>query len=316
MERTKMLAGAAVAALIAAPAAVLAQNQTQEQPQQMAQEQEASSMQQSVAEKCLADLRDTVVRIQEDEYWISGWGSRWGYGVGAPAATAPAPGAAAPAGTAPATGTAAPADPALADGTMGSPWRTDAATIGMMSPRFQVSALYSAANVLAHRGDEEGCQYVLSELNTVYEDHVSQLREAGVEPGEVTTWRQEQIALAQPVSEMPRQFLSADNLSGMSVRNLQDERLGSVDDVILSKETGAISHLVVEYGGFLGIGTNHVLVPWEAFSATPGLNVLVLNVTEEELQNAPEVDPDRFSDAEVFAGLSEEADSYWERVVQ
>jgi sporulation protein YlmC with PRC-barrel domain len=39
--------------------------------------------------------------------------------------------------------------------------------------------------------------------------------------------------------------LSIDNVTGIDVRNLQDERLGAVNDLILNPNTGAVSHVII-----------------------------------------------------------------------
>jgi hypothetical protein len=104
----------------------------------------------------------------------------------------------------------------------------------MMSPRYQIRTLYSAAGVLARRGDEVGCESVLTNLQTLYDEYVADLKRAGVEPGEVASWRQQRIISAQSVNKL---------------------------------RTDAL-----ERGGFWGIGEDYIAVPWKAFKATPGAN--------------------------------------------
>ena len=54
----------------------------------------------------------------------------------------------------------------------------------------------------------------------------------------------------------------ASKLIGSSVYNDRDEKVGSVDDVILGKENRA-NEVVVSVGGFLGMGTKLVAVPYD-----------------------------------------------------
>lgn len=241
--------------------------------------------------------------MDQDQFWVSGWGTAWGYGSGTAATGVPPAGTAAPVSQAP-----TPAITRRVD-----PWEAAGGPLyGVQSPRNQIEVLYGAANVLAQQGKQDGCEYVLAELTNTYEQYAARLQEAGIDPTEVTSWRQEQIALAEPVERVQGiARFTIDDVTGTDVRNLQDERLGSISDVILDPNTGAITYAIVAQGGFLGIGRDHVAVPWNHFRATPGLNTLVLNVTEEAMENAPKVDPDRFGDPTTITQQNQQVDQYW-----
>jgi len=244
--------------------------------------------------------------MNQEQFWVTGWGDRWAYGTGvAGTVTAPAAGPGGAAGTTGAMGA-----------TVGGPWGAAGGTqSGVLSPRNQIRELFGAAQVLAYQGKEEGCQYVLAELTTTYDQFTSQLREAGVDPAEVTSWRQEQIALARPVTEVQGMTrFTVDDITGTDVRNLQDENLGSISDVLVDPNSGQISYAIVARGGFLGIGEDHVAVPWNQFRATPGLNTLVLDMSEEALESAPTVDPDTFADPATVTEQDQQVDQYWSQV--
>lgn len=188
-----------------------------------------------------------------------------------------------------------------------------AAATGLNAPRFQIQTLFVAVSVLARRGNEQACQAVLAELGKVYDERVAQLRQAGIEPGQVITWRQRLILAAQPVTRMGR-ALSIDDVFGTDVRNPQDERLGSVNDLVMNPTTGAISHVIIARGGFLGIGRDYIAVPWQHFRATPGLNALVLNVAQDAIEKAPQVDP--HMGAAAFEQARPQIDQYWQQRVR
>ncbi|HVL71381.1 MAG TPA: hypothetical protein VM434_05785 [Beijerinckiaceae bacterium] len=182
--------------------------------------------QQQVAQQCLEQLQQLNARMHQDGFWLAGWGGRWGYGfAGEPAATgavgtpaggvgAPATGAATGAAGGPAAMTGAVGGPvtgappgggmATAAPTAGAPqtwgavpWGAQPA-FGWDSPRHQIQILFGAGNVLAHRGDQQGCQAVAQSLEQVYGDYLARLQEAGVTPAEIQTWRQEQIVAGAP----------------------------------------------------------------------------------------------------------------------
>jgi sporulation protein YlmC with PRC-barrel domain len=268
--------------------------QNQDQHQQQAAEPKRSEAQPKAAQQCLKDLATFEKQAQQDGYWITGWGSRWN-DARPPAATTAAPGAAAGA-------------------TLAYPWgpRTP---YGMYSPRYQVRTLHAAASVLGHRGDQEACSKVVSELQEIYGRHVQDLREAGIKPGDVQSWRQERIVAARPVGQLDVP-LSVDEVTGTEIRNAKDQWLGTIDDVVLDPKSRQISFVVVERGGFLGMGEDHVVVPWKALSATRNLNAFVLNVDEQVMKAAPKVDADRVGDLSVFQQHRQQAEQYWQKHIQ
>ncbi len=284
MIRKIALSTTALAGAIALPLTFAAAQETNEQAQVAAQPQPA--------EQCLADLNTMSQRMQQDQFWLTGWG------YGNPAMTDPAAPAAQDTAAAPATG---PQDPR---------GNYD----GAYTTRQQITALYNAARVLAYQGEQEGCAYVVGQLNDVYDGHVQQLTQAGVDPAAVTTWRAEQTALAQPIGEAAGvSSFRLDDLTGTDVRNPQDEGLGTISDVLIEPTDGSVSYVLVARGGFLGIGEEHIAIPWRELRATPGLEVIVVDKTRAELNEVPAVDPDRFRNPSTMAEERGPTDEYWSR---
>ncbi len=271
-------------ALVAPPA--LAQDNAQTNPeQQPAQNQEtaANTSANAGSTVCYDQIDSFTQQMNREGFWVRGWGNRYG-DQSVPAANA--------------------------QNTAMAPWSGVSADI--RSPRAQIRELYGAAQVLAYQGETEGCQYLLSVLQDTYQGYTTQLGEAGIEPEAITGWRQERIALAEPVTDMSGTGrFNVDDLTGTDVRNLNDESLGSVSDIIIDPATGEVSYAVVARGGFLGFGEDYVAVPWEQFRATPGLNTLVLNVTENAFGEAPTVDPDAFGDSAQLEQQNQQINDYW-----
>jgi sporulation protein YlmC with PRC-barrel domain len=89
--------------------------------------------------------------------------------------------------------------------------------------------------------------------------------------------------LKKNVSEVNK----ASSFMGMSIQNLQKEKLGSVKDLVFDPDSGKISYAVLSVGGFLGVGDKLVAVPLKSLRPQPGEKYLVLDMTKEELKNAP-----------------------------
>lgn len=274
MRTTSTLACLLMATALATPPA-FAQQSTETTPQRSASQ-----------SQCYDELGAFSQRMNEEGFWVTGWGNRYAQ-PGTPVAPV-----------------------ATAEERAIAPWAGIGADVA--SPRAQIRELYSAAQVLAYQGDIEGCQYLLSVLENTYQDYTAQLTEAGVEPDAISGWRQERIALAEPITEVERQGrVNFDDLAGTDVRNANDESLGSVSDLVLDPGSGQISHAMVARGGFLGIGEDYVAVPWERFYATPGLNTLVLNIDQDAFDEAPTVDPQAFADPGQLDQQNQQINDYW-----
>lgn len=285
---------AALAVVMIGAAAANAQTQQQIQPQQRAPEPKKNESPAKDAQQCLKDLAAFEKQVGQDGYWITGWGNRWN-DAHLPITSTP------PAGNA----VAAP---------MISPWGRKT-PYGIDSPRYQVRMLHAAANVLGHRGDQEACNRVVNELRDVYGQHVQDLRQAGVKPSEVKSWRQERLVAARPVGQLEVP-LSVDEVTGTEIRNAKDQWLGTIDDVVLDPQSGQISFVVVERGGFLGLGEDHVVVPWKALRATRNFNAFVINVDEEVMKGAPKVSVDQVGDRAFLQQQRRKAEEYWQKHIQ
>lgn len=91
--------------------------------------------------------------------------------------------------------------------------------------------------------------------------------------------------------------LTADELKGINVYGTNDEHIGTIGDLALN-EDGSVDALIIDFGGFLGIGTKPVAVAFENldFLADPNNNrSLVLPITREQMEAAPAFDKDTYT---------------------
>ena len=86
-------------------------------------------------------------------------------------------------------------------------------------------------------------------------------------------------------------------LIGDTVINMQDEKLGKIEDIMLDVETGRVAYAVLSFGGFLGVGDKLFAVPWQSFQIDRDKKRFVLDVDKERLQNAPGFDKDDWPDS-------------------
>jgi hypothetical protein len=92
---------------------------------------------------------------------------------------------------------------------------------------------------------------------------------------------------------------SADSLMGVSVYSADNQNLGEVSDVILAKNgaDGAIEAVILDVGGFLGIGEKPVAVSFDSLDIMVDDNDILYaysKFTEEQLDAAAEYDPETY----------------------
>lgn len=82
--------------------------------------------------------------------------------------------------------------------------------------------------------------------------------------------------------------LNASKLIGLDVESAQDEKVGDIGEVVLGKE-GEVQGVVVDVGGFLGIGSHPVLLDWSEvnLASQDGQDRAVINLSKEKLEQLP-----------------------------
>ena len=177
-------------------------------------------------------------------------------------------------------------------------------------PGYEIRTMIASARILAQNGQQVACESVLSAARDTYTAYVTELRNGQVPPPNVSAWRREQIETAVPVTGGNIAYRS-DQLIGASIVNGSNDSLGSVEDIIMSPQTGKIAYLVVSHGGLWGMDETYTPVPWSDFKSAVMTNLLILPVTKSTLDAAPQFSKDKVGRPGEFATQSQAVDSYW-----
>jgi sporulation protein YlmC with PRC-barrel domain len=89
--------------------------------------------------------------------------------------------------------------------------------------------------------------------------------------------------------------MRATNLIGANIKNMANETVGEINDLVLDKD-GKVVAVVVGVGGFLGIGEREVALDYRSLHikydpnamTNAGATTIQVNATKESLKNAPE----------------------------
>ncbi len=88
------------------------------------------------------------------------------------------------------------------------------------------------------------------------------------------------------------QFVRSSAVSKLSVRNSAGEKIGTIEDLVISIDSGKVSYAALGFGGFLGMGEKLFAVPWNQLQVRTDHDehYFVLNVSKDALKAAPGFD--------------------------
>jgi hypothetical protein len=88
-------------------------------------------------------------------------------------------------------------------------------------------------------------------------------------------------------------LIGSDKVQGTAVYGADDNKIGSIERVMIDKASGKVSYAVLGFGGFLGLGNDHYPLPWQSLKYDTRLGGYVTGVTEKQLRGAPKFGEDR-----------------------
>ncbi len=81
--------------------------------------------------------------------------------------------------------------------------------------------------------------------------------------------------------------ISSDKVEGTSVFNQAGDKLGSIDDLMIDKHSGHVRYAVMEFGGFLGMGTDRYPLPWSLLKDDAEKEGYVVPLDRDRMKDAP-----------------------------
>ena len=106
-------------------------------------------------------------------------------------------------------------------------------------------------------------------------------------------------------------IISSDKVEGTAVYNEAGEKLGSIDDLMINKLSGQISYAALEFGGFLGMGTDRYPVPWRMLKYSEQQGGYVVPLNKDLLSKAPKYSEGRIPTFD--RSYASQIDTYYNR---
>jgi sporulation protein YlmC with PRC-barrel domain len=111
------------------------------------------------------------------------------------------------------------------------------------------------------------------------------------------------IPVLTRLSDSPHELLSADqDIRGRKVTDRSGNELGKVGDLIIDEEERKVRFLLLEHGGFLGIGEKKSYIPVDAV-ASVAEDQIRIDRTRDQVADAPEYDPELVDQSEYYDRL-------------
>lgn len=106
----------------------------------------------------------------------------------------------------------------------------------------------------------------------------------------------------------PARFLTATSVIGDRIENPQGENLGTIKNIMLDIQYGKIEYVVMEFGGFLGLGEKLFAIPFGALKLNPQKQAFIVDWDKETLKSAPGFDKHHWPHTNKHF---DEINSYW-----
>jgi len=85
---------------------------------------------------------------------------------------------------------------------------------------------------------------------------------------------------------IPHLIIASDRVEGTAVFDRANDQIGTIKRLLIEKVTGRVLHVDVTFGGFLGIGSRHVTIPWEMLAYDHELEGYRTDMTEAQVRAA------------------------------
>jgi sporulation protein YlmC with PRC-barrel domain len=79
----------------------------------------------------------------------------------------------------------------------------------------------------------------------------------------------------------------ASKVKGTSVYNNTGDKIGTVEDIVLDKQSNQIMFAALGFGGVLGMGEKYYPVPWSLLNYDEDKDGYVVPLTKDRLEQAP-----------------------------
>jgi hypothetical protein len=93
-----------------------------------------------------------------------------------------------------------------------------------------------------------------------------------------------------PVEQVAHLIIESDRVEGTAVFGRENDQIGTIKRLLIEKVSGRVLYVDVTFGGFLGIGSHSVTIPWEELAYDTELEGYRTDLTESQVRAAATAD--------------------------
>jgi hypothetical protein len=82
-------------------------------------------------------------------------------------------------------------------------------------------------------------------------------------------------------------LIASDRVEGTPVRRSDGTKIGTIDRLMIDRHSGHVAYAVMNFGGFLGLGQQHLPIPWARLTYDRTLCGYQLDMSDEDFGRAP-----------------------------
>ncbi|PKP98887.1 MAG: photosystem reaction center subunit H [Alphaproteobacteria bacterium HGW-Alphaproteobacteria-13] len=82
-------------------------------------------------------------------------------------------------------------------------------------------------------------------------------------------------------------LIASNKVEGTAVYNGDGDKLGSIYNFMVDKRSGRAEYAVLQFGGFLGLGSDYYPLPWDVLTYDTDQGGYVVNLDKQLLEEAP-----------------------------
>jgi hypothetical protein len=94
------------------------------------------------------------------------------------------------------------------------------------------------------------------------------------------------------VAPKTHSLIASDRIEGTEVRRPKGDKIGSIERLMIDKASGKVTYAVMGFGGFLGIGSKHLPIPWELLNFNTVTDAYEIEIADDLLRKAPAFEDD------------------------
>lgn len=95
------------------------------------------------------------------------------------------------------------------------------------------------------------------------------------------------MAYTEIATDETSRLIASDKVEGTNVYNRDGEKLGSIHNFMVDKQSGNVEYAVLKFGTLFGLGGDYYPLPWSVLTYDPEQGGYLVDLDKSVLEEAP-----------------------------